>query len=998
MSKLQRAISASALSITIALAVPAVALALEDGPKPDDSASSVLSAEAGREGVTVAISADAPGPGTTPSGLVTSAETPVAGAATVAATTTDAAVEPTSSAEEATALAEDALSNVVGTSASHGAPVTPSGEGGEAVGPEVARSGAAAPAQCAPAAGEAAAGEAAAGEASSSAVGARGEVTTSELAAQSSDEERYAPDEVCDLYRLYNPYSGEHFYTASEYERDSLASIGWNDEGVGWKVPTKRGASVFRLYNPFAGDHHYTTSDVERDSLVGVGWNYEGVSWLSAAFGSLPVWRVYNPNAQVGTHHYTLSEYEYDSLVSVGWSGESVGFYAVDPEYVGSCGRTDFSQGVASLRAAVAAPDGLGAQVVQSTLKDETIYLFLPSYADASSVRLSAFDLGGSALALALSGDGASYRDVDPNVAVDVNSFGASRNSQGGLAFKCKEGMGASDFVHDLVVMLSANVSTVFVQSNDPAGAGRAFVEASPDHSVKAQVAVSVVDAGGAVVYDKDELGTENLSTIKGRGNSTWGIGDKKPYQITLSKKADLLQTGDSKNENKKWVLLANAADATLLHSSVAYDTALAMGMVGVESTPVDLYYDGEYRGSYLFVEKVEIKGGRVDIDDLEGRIKKANKGVELDDLPVRSAVNAYGKEFRYVEGVRDPEDISGGYLLEQDGAYYKGEKCWFATTQGYFVVKSPEVCSYNAMKYISEAVQAAIDNEQAGRFNRADSFSFDLDSLAKAVLINEYFKNIDAFFTSTYFYVDKGSKTLYCSPVWDFDTCMGLRIDGGGSSFSRYEEIAVPGSAWHNNAVVVNRLREIYRDVLAPLVKNVILGQEGATSGSLHSLTHYANRVSASQRMNEVLYGLSYFRNMARSFESWDTCVEYMRNWMGWRSAWFDANVAKGSGPFPTPKDCALDGFDYGSVYDYDYYLEENPDVAAAYHADPAAVLAHFVEFGMAEGRTASRSFNVRAYRDRYGDLQRAFGDDLRAYYRHYCTNGFFEGRICWR
>ena len=60
------------------------------------------------------------------------------------------------------------------------------------------------------------------------------------------------------MYRLYNPNSGEHFYTASVTERDHLDQIGWDDEGIAWYVPTETGDPVYRLYNPYAGDHHYT--------------------------------------------------------------------------------------------------------------------------------------------------------------------------------------------------------------------------------------------------------------------------------------------------------------------------------------------------------------------------------------------------------------------------------------------------------------------------------------------------------------------------------------------------------------------------------------------------------------------------------------------------------------------------------------------------------------------------------------------------------------------
>ena len=84
------------------------------------------------------------------------------------------------------------------------------------------------------------------------------------------------------MFRLYNPNSGEHFYTASADERDGLVKLGWNFEGTGWTAPFENGSPVFRLYNANAGDHHYTTSEEERDMLVAAGWNYEGIGWYSA--------------------------------------------------------------------------------------------------------------------------------------------------------------------------------------------------------------------------------------------------------------------------------------------------------------------------------------------------------------------------------------------------------------------------------------------------------------------------------------------------------------------------------------------------------------------------------------------------------------------------------------------------------------------------------------------------------------------------------------------
>ena len=143
------------------------------------------------------------------------------------------------------------------------------------------------------------------------------------------------------MYRLYNPNSGEHFYTASAKERDSVVAAGWNDEGVGWVAPAKSNTPVYRLYS--GTDHHYTMSKEERDHLVEVGWKDEGVGWYSDDAKRVPLYRQFNPYVDPsaprnnsGSHNYTTSKAENDHLVSVGWRAEGIGWYAVKGGYATS--------------------------------------------------------------------------------------------------------------------------------------------------------------------------------------------------------------------------------------------------------------------------------------------------------------------------------------------------------------------------------------------------------------------------------------------------------------------------------------------------------------------------------------------------------------------------------------------------------------------------------------------------------------------------------------
>jgi len=132
-----------------------------------------------------------------------------------------------------------------------------------------------------------------------------------------------------EMHRLYNPNSGEHFYTAKAGERDQLVKLGWNYEGVGWIAPVTSKTPVYRLYNPVAGDHHYTTKAAERDALVKAKWVDEGIGWYSDDDRGVPLYRQYNPNAVTGTHNYTTNAAERDFLVKSGWVDEGIGWYGV---------------------------------------------------------------------------------------------------------------------------------------------------------------------------------------------------------------------------------------------------------------------------------------------------------------------------------------------------------------------------------------------------------------------------------------------------------------------------------------------------------------------------------------------------------------------------------------------------------------------------------------------------------------------------------------------
>lgn len=144
------------------------------------------------------------------------------------------------------------------------------------------------------------------------------------------------PNYLKDVYRLYNPNSGEHFYTYNAYEAWSLKSIGWQFEGYAWESPTVQSfeniksfahfSTVYRVYNPNSGEHFYTTSNAEAASLARAGWHREGTSFNAG--GTTAVYRLYNPNATgAGAHFYTMNAGERNSLKAAGWHYEGISWY-----------------------------------------------------------------------------------------------------------------------------------------------------------------------------------------------------------------------------------------------------------------------------------------------------------------------------------------------------------------------------------------------------------------------------------------------------------------------------------------------------------------------------------------------------------------------------------------------------------------------------------------------------------------------------------------------
>lgn len=390
--------------------------------------------------------------------------------------------------------------------------------------------------------------------------------------------------------------------------------------------------------------------------------------------------------------------------------------------------------------------------------REDTYYLFLPSYADTADVSIY-FE---GADWVVFEDEGNSY-ELKKNMKIPELQL----NKVYQAAFvKGSETEAKIQFA----MMHSANLPTLFVTTQSGS-----MENVDADKTISEAGSYVLMDADGTLVYADD------LSHITGRGNSTWNY-PKKSYSIKLDDPVDMLGMGSARS----WILLSNVEDNTYLRNKITYDMAIDAGMTGApESRYIDLYINHEYNGMYLLCEKIEPGDTRIPMTDLGLENEKLNKEMEF-------AEPVYTELSKGVHLGSSPKDISGGYIVERDEySKYISEISGFQSSLlgDLYVIKSPEYASAEEVDYISGLfadMEEAVVSEDG--INEATGKSYldyiDLKSFAQKYMIEEICKNNGGGATSSYFYKpeDSISTQIFAGPVWDYDKAYGA-VDGINSS-----------------------------------------------------------------------------------------------------------------------------------------------------------------------------------------------------------------------
>ena len=236
-------------------------------------------------------------------------------------------------------------------------------------------------------------------------------------------------------------------------------------------------------------------------------------------------------------------------------------------------------------------------------------------------------------------------------------------------------------------------------------------------------------------IINEGKLENNENAEIKIRGRSTSMIPPKKPFRIKFSTKQKIL---NFEGKEKKWTLIANYFDRSLLRNSLAFKISELMDFQFTpRCQPVDVILNGNYRGNYHICDKIEVGNNRVNISKMEKT------------------------------DISEP-NITGGYLLEIDAlaAYY--EKNYFQTNKGIVgnieYPEDDEITSEQKTYIISKLNQF----EDEIYNNKLDSI--DLNSYSRYFLMEEFCGDPDHVWSSFYFTKNRNDEKFYFGPVWDFD------------------------------------------------------------------------------------------------------------------------------------------------------------------------------------------------------------------------------------
>ena len=359
-------------------------------------------------------------------------------------------------------------------------------------------------------------------------------------------------------------------------------------------------------------------------------------------------------------------------------------------------------------------------------------------------------------------------------------------------------------------------------------------------------------------------LNYDGRISIEVRGSTSQQFFDKKPYGLTT------LQADNVTNNNvsllgmpkeNDWILNSLAFDQTGLRDVLSYELFERLGQYAVRRVYCEVMVNGDYKGLYVFMEKIKVDDDRVNI-------------AKMDD-----SCNNY------------PE-VTGGYITKADkpngdpvawSMEEYGNGWWPSYTDFIHHYPKPENVTLAQNNYIYGVFTnlATVANRHDTSASMGIPSVIDIPSFVDFMLVAEYSSNVDVYSLSTFFHKDRNGK-LRAGPVWDYNLTYGYDAFG---SRSRYD-------VWQFNNQD-NNGPMFWRDLFNTDLYRCYLARrwfEQTAPGMPLSYEFVCNRMDEIEALITEAIGRDNQRwhNMTQH----DQWMGDMKNWIQLRINWLNQNI----------------------------------------------------------------------------------------------------------
>lgn len=386
--------------------------------------------------------------------------------------------------------------------------------------------------------------------------------------------------------------------------------------------------------------------------------------------------------------------------------------------------------------------------------------------------------------------------------------------------------------------LCAENLETVYVTLEG----NKTLASVHQDKTIKYPGILSILNTDGSV----EEC---VLKGFYGHGNDSWSA-PKKSYNLKMDERTDLLGLG----ENEDFTLLAGYRDDSLMNYCTTTELIKELGFpYAPDYRLVNLYVAGEYVGVYFLAEKVELDENRIDITSVYEETKLLNQDT-LKDGQIQEWKDEETPAARYYYEIRNnPEDITGGYLLEADICDYEEDESRFVSERSIpFTLKRAKYSSKEQVEYISQFWQEFEDGlfSESGYNTKGKHYTeyIDVESFAMQWLLYELVQE-GSMSSSIYFYKESdvtGDGLLHACFPWDMEHSYNMteKIGELWNTGDKAETLYGYWSVFYSHEDFQEELREVWNEKFVPAIELMTSENAVITENGMKNLRWYEEEI----------------------------------------------------------------------------------------------------------------------------------------------------------